>query len=81
MANTLDDLLVKATAQTTLLESLNVFVDGLQAEIRNMNLNPADQAKIDALFVKLSENDERIAAAFVENIPVTQPPVEPVNPI
>lgn len=87
MAANLDQLIDKVSKQSTQLDSLNTFVEGIQAEIKKLKLNQADQEKIDALFDKVSENDAKIAEAFTENTPEapaqnpTPTPVPPVESI
>ena len=65
----LDEIVAKVTEQSTQLDSLNVFVEGLQEAIRQEQLTPQDQAKVDAVFATLRANDQKIADAFTENTP------------
>lgn len=71
---TVDQIIAEVKAQTTQLDNLNTFVEGLQKQIKDLQLNQADQAKIDALFAAVKQNDQKIADAFTENTPAADQP-------
>jgi hypothetical protein len=66
---TLDELIEEVRQQGSQLDSLNVFVEGLQEAIRNEGLSPEDQAKVDGVFASMLQNRQKIADAFTENTP------------
>jgi CHASE3 domain sensor protein len=66
---TLDDALALIRAQRTRLESLNTYNEQLHLRIKELELAPGDQAKIDELFSELQQNDVKIEEAFSENTP------------
>lgn len=79
---TLDQIIAKVAAQTTQIDSLNTFTEGLAQQIKDLKLNQADQAKIDALFAAVEKNDQRLADAMTENTPGGgEPVIDPVEPV
>jgi hypothetical protein len=69
---TLDDVLAETARQTTIETSTEAFIAGLQSQI---NAAGGNQAKIDAVFAALKANNDKAAAALVNNTPVAPPAV------
>lgn len=65
----LDQMLEKIREQTTRLTSLEAFVEELYKAIRDKQLSPEDQAKVDEVFAALQNNANVIEEAFKENTP------------
>ena len=66
MADTLDDVLAEATAETTVDASLLVLINTLQA-------NQNDPAKISAILAKMKANISPLADALVAGTPNAAP--------
>lgn len=66
---TLQETLDLVRAQKTQLDSLNMFVEGLYHQIKNLPLSAENQAMVDEIFAELKKNDTTIADAFTENTP------------
>jgi len=71
---TLDDTLAAVTQEKTDIGSLNAFVAGLQAQLAaalaGTTIPPATQAKIDAIFAGVTDNDAAVKA-LQANVPPT----------
>ena len=71
---TLDEVLTKMEAVSGNVESMHVFVQGLEKQLADalsgVKLSPAAQAKVDAVFAKASAQSEAIVAA-IDNDPNT----------
>ncbi len=66
---TVDQIIEKVEQQGTTLDSLNAFVEGLHQQIKDLQLNAPDQAKIDALFAAVNSHDKKLDDAFTANTP------------
>jgi len=75
MSATLDQVLADVTAETTLVGSLQTFVQGLEAQIANIGLSPSDQAKVDQIFAGLEAN--KVALAAIQNTPASNSSAAP----
>lgn len=72
---TMDEIVAKVAAETTLVGGLSTFIQGLQAQILALpGITPAMQAQIDSVFSSVSSNDTAIATAMGQNV---TPPVGP----
>ncbi len=75
MAISLDDVLVKVTAETTDLGSIKELILGLKQQLADAlagtTLPPAVQAKVDAIFNQAEINRQKIADALNSNVPPT----------
>ncbi len=71
---TLDELVTKMKAVSGNVESMRVFVKGLEKQLADalsgVTLSPAAQAKVDAVFAEASAQSEAIVAA-TDNDPNT----------
>ncbi len=71
---TLDEVLTKMEAVSGNVESMRVFVQGLEKQLAEalsgVKLSPAAQAKVDAVFAKATAQSEAIVAA-IDNDPNT----------
>ena len=71
---TLDQVLEKVSEQHGTIESMKVFISALEQQVRDAlsgtTLPPNVQAKVDAVFAGLNQNNRRIAAA-IDNDPAT----------
>ncbi len=75
--STLDDIVTAVAAQTTMIGSLQTFVQGLEDQIKALpGLTPAMQAKIDTIFAGVDANEKAIANAMVVNVPPPGPPAQ-----
>jgi len=76
MALTLDDVLAETQKQTTLIGSLQTFVQGLKDQIAAAGTDPV---KLQAIQDALSKNDDAITAITTgpTGAPVTAPTVTP----
>ncbi len=72
--NTLDEVLAAVTAQSGQIESMKVFVAGLEAAVAaalaDTSLSAEDQAKLDAVFAGVTANTESVVKA-IDNDPNT----------
>jgi len=68
---TLEDLIAATARQKTVLDSLVVFVQGLQAQIANAvtDLTAEQQAQLDQVFTDVNANTQAVADAMVVNTP------------
>jgi len=75
---TLEEVLAKVEANSTVLGSLNTLLDGLRTQVQEIlsgELVPAPvQAKVDALFEKVSAQGQELAEVLLENTPQAPPP-------
>ncbi len=73
MAISLDDVLVKVTAETTDLGSIKELILGLKQQLADAlagtTLPPAVQAKVDAIFNQAEINRQKIADALNATTP------------
>jgi uncharacterized protein YoxC len=73
---TLDQILDKVTAEQTSIDSLAMFIDGLKKQLSDalagVNLTPAVQAKVDAIFAGVAANEAKVVAALDANVPPGQ---------
>lgn len=71
---TLNEVIAAVTEQTGKVDSLKVFVSGLEAQIADVlsqvGLSAEDQAAIDAVFAGVNANSAGISAA-IDNDPAT----------
>lgn len=68
---TLTEVVDKVAAETTLVNSLKVFVQGLKDQIAALpNITPEQQAQIDGIFSSVDANSHVIADAMAANTPV-----------
>jgi len=78
----IDDVLTDVTAESTQLDGINALISGIQAQLASAlsgtTVPQAVQAKIDAVFAQLQNNDTKIAAALAANTPAA--PAGPVVP-
>jgi len=84
---TLDEVLERVSAQRGQIDSLAALTKGIKAKLDEVlagGLSPAQQAKVDALFVELDKNTAAISKAVRANDddPSNDDPVEmpPPNP-
>lgn len=69
---TLNEVVDKVAAETTLVNSLKVFVQGLKDQIAALpSLSAEQQAQIDGIFAHVSDNSSIIADAMSANTPPT----------
>lgn len=72
MAKTLDDILADVAEESTTLDSLSVFVQGLKQQIADalsgVTLPPAAQAKVEAVFAGIEANKAKAAKAMEANV-------------
>jgi len=62
---TLDDIIAKVSQETTDIGSLQVFVQGLEDQIKALpGITPAQQAQIDVIFADVDKNDVAIVNAM-----------------
>lgn len=67
---TLQEIVDKVAEETTMVNSLKVFVQGLRDQLGSMpNVTPAMQAQIDGIFASVDSNTHMIADALVANTP------------
>jgi hypothetical protein len=68
---TLDDVLAKVADERTQIASFKVLFAGLKQQLADAlaseNLSPATQAKVDAVFAGVSENDQAVVDAINSN--------------
>ena len=68
---TLDETLVAVTEETTVIESLATLTAAIKAALdealAGVNLPPAVQAKVDAVFSGIQANKQKVADAVVAN--------------
>lgn len=76
--STLDDDIAAIAAQTTAVDSLATFIQGLQAQIAALpGLTAAQQAQVDAIFASVSANTAAITSAMAANVPPPAPAPAP----
>lgn len=69
--STLQDDVDAIAAQTTAIDSLVVFIQGLKDQIAALpNLTAAQQAQIDDIFAGVTKNSAAITAAMSANVPL-----------
>jgi hypothetical protein len=66
----LDDIVADVAAENTAIASVSTLIQGLRDQIANLGINPADQAKIDAIFAGVEANKAALATALDTNVPV-----------
>ena len=74
---TLDDIVAKVGAETTLVGGLKTFIQGLKDQLATVpNITPIQQAQIDGIMAQVDANSKSIADAMVANTPpaVVPPP-------
>jgi len=75
---TLEEVLAKVEANTTILGSLNTLLDGLRVQVQEIlsgaAVPPATQEKIDALFARVSAQGDELTEVLLENTPQAPPP-------
>ena|ERR1700720_3822136 len=72
MATTTAQLLAEATAQTSIVASVQSAISALQAAVSAVpGLTAQQQSDIDAAFAALTNNDAALAKAIAANTPVT----------
>ena len=77
---TLDQVLADVTAESTQIDGVMTFIQGLQAQIAALpGITPAMQTQIDAIFAGAEANKAKLAAAIVANTPA-QPAGPKVGP-
>ena len=77
---TLDQLVQEVADETTLVDSLSTFVQGLRDQIAALpGLSQAQQSQIDQVFASVGANKDKIAAAMTANTPVANA-ANPVPP-
>lgn len=69
----LNQIIASVTAQTTVIDSIVVLIEGIQEQLKNAlsgtTVSPATQAKIDQVFAQVEINKARLAAAVVAGTP------------
>ncbi len=77
--NTLQEVLDDVTAEKTLIASVLTLVSGLQQQLADalagVNLTPAQQAAVDAIFTQVEENKAALGTALTANTPPAPPAV------
>lgn len=64
----------ETTLETSIITLLNNVEAQLLAALANTNINPADQANLNAIFDNLEANKTALTAAITANTPVTPAP-------
>ncbi len=69
MMATLADTLALVTAEDTQIDSVIALIQGLQAQIASAGLSAADQAKVDAIFTQVTNDQAKLSTALTANVP------------
>jgi len=74
---TLDQITQDMADETTAIDGLSTFIAGLKQQLADAlagaTLNPATQAKVDAIFAAAEANKAKLAAALAANVPPAPP--------
>jgi len=74
---TLQQVMDDVTAEKTAIDSVSALVGGLRQQIADalsgVNLPPAVQAQVDAVFAQAEQNKAALAAALAANTPAAPP--------
>jgi len=76
MKVTIDDLVNEVDQQTSVEESIVTLLNNIHAKLKTSGINPADQAKLDTVFDKLTANRTKLAEAIVANTDVEPEPTD-----
>ncbi len=72
---TLQEVLDDVTSERTVIDSVLTLITGLQQQLADalagVNLTPAQQAAVDAVFAKVEENKTALGTALTANTPPT----------
>lgn len=78
MGNTLDDVLAIVEATSTVEDSIITLLTGIKKQLDEVLAaggTPSDQqAKIDAIFAKVTENKQKLSDVVVANTPAAEAP-------
>ena len=71
---TLDQVLTSVTEEDTLIDSVIALLNGIEQQLKDalagVNLTPAQQAAVDAVFDKAEVGKAKINAAIIANTPI-----------
>lgn len=78
--STFEEIMQDVSDQTTLISSVHTMLDSYKAELDRLlsgvEVPPAVQEKIDALFMASAANEQALADAIVAHTPNEEPPME-----
>jgi hypothetical protein len=69
----IDDLTQKVASETTLVGSLQTFIQGMKDQIAGLGLTPTQQIQIDAIMSGMQSNADAISSAMAANTPAAPP--------